>query len=187
MNRLLLAGLLPGVMLAACATAPKDAPTFSTGVLPPADPAYAVLVVYRMMVPPLAYKPTVTVNGQEAAELPNDAFTWIKAKPGHVSVKNDWSFASGNPAGAIDMDVEGGHYYYFEITGDRAPAILVPLTIVAHVVSNTASFHSGVQGRGFSAEDETTATGKLVKCCRYVPAEDDYMPADYVPPDGGSH
>jgi hypothetical protein len=170
------------LLLVGCAAAPKDAPTFSMAALPPQGSDYAVLVIYREMVPPLAYKPTVSVNGQEAAELPNDAFTWIKAKPGHVSVKNDWSFGSGNPAGAVDMDVEAGRYYYFEITGDQAPTNMTPFTIVAHVASNTASFHTAVQGRGFAPEDEATATGRLKACCRYVPVKDDYTPADYTAP-----
>lgn len=186
MNHLRLMGLLPLAALAACATAPDTAPKFSKDALPPPDPAYAVLVVYREMVTPLAYKSTVSVNGQEAVEMPNQAYTWIKAKPGHVSVKNDWSFASGNAAGAVDMDVEAGHYYYFEVIYDRDRGV-GPVSMMAHLVSDTATFHTAVQGRGFIPEDEPTATGKLVFCCRYVPVEDDYQPMDYPPPDSGGH
>jgi hypothetical protein len=172
------------VLLAGCATPPKDAPVFSAQMLPPPGTDYALLVVYREIVPPLAYKPTVSVNGEEAAELPNGAFTWIKVKPGRVSVKNDWSFASGNPAGAVDMEAQAGHYYYFEITGDSAPSIMTPVTIAAHVISNGATFHTAMQGRGFSPEEETTATGRLKACCRYVPANEDYKPVDYTSPSG---
>ncbi|MGH8335472.1 MAG: hypothetical protein ACRETL_01305, partial [Gammaproteobacteria bacterium] len=84
MNSKLLSALAATMVLVACATPSKNAPMFSAGALPPPSSDYAVLVVYRLMVLPFAYKPTISVNGQEAVELPNDAFTWIKVKPGHV-------------------------------------------------------------------------------------------------------
>lgn len=162
-----------------CATPSKDAAPFSMAALPPYSPNYAVLVVYRQMVPPLAYKPTVSVNGQKAVEMPNDGFTWIKVKPGHVSLRNDWSFAAGNPSGAVDLDVEAGHYYYFEITGDSEQQYVNP---IVHVAVNLATLHLAVQGRGLVLEEEAQAIKNLITCCRYVPLDNDYVPANYVPP-----
>jgi hypothetical protein len=156
------------MLLAACATAPKDAPGFSVEALPQ-DPAYALLVVYRGLVPPLAYKSTVSVNGVEAVAMPNQAFTWIKVRPGHTSLKNDWSFAAGNPAGAVDLAVQAGHRYYVEIfyPGDGSPGT---------AVTGLVTYHSSVQGRGLDTRDEASAL-QILHSCRYVPVE-----ADYVPP-----
>ncbi|HEX2666836.1 MAG TPA: hypothetical protein VHP13_00525 [Gammaproteobacteria bacterium] len=161
--------------LSGCATPPKDAPAFSVAALPD-DPAFAELVVYRQMVPPLAYKSTVSVNGVEAVEMPNDGFAVIPVKPGHISVKNDWSFAAGNPAGAVDIEVEAGHRYYFEVTyvGGGNPVSLAV---------NMASFHTGVQGRGFDFEEEAQALPVLTKCCRAVALDEDYVPPDPAPSD----
>lgn len=75
MNSRLLSALSVTMALVACATPPKNAPMFSVGALPSPSSDYAVLVMYRLVVPPLAYKSTISVNGQEAVELPNDAFT----------------------------------------------------------------------------------------------------------------
>ena len=156
------------VLLGACATAPKDAPGFSADALPQ-DSAYALVVVYRSLVTPLAYKSTVSVNGVEAVEMPNQAFTWIKVRPGHVSLKNDWSFAAGNPAGAVDLAVQAGHRYYVEIVypGDGSAVT---------AVTGLATYHSPIQGRGIDTRDAATALKALRFCCRYVPVEDDYVP-----------
>ena len=167
--RVCLAACLVALMLlGACATAPKDAPAFSAEALPQ-DPAYALLVVYRGLVPPLAYKSTLSVNGVEAVEMPNQAFTWIKVRPGHVSIKNDWSFAAQNPAGAVDLAVQAGHRYYLEIfyPGDGSPVT---------AVTGLASYHTPMQGRGIDTRDEAIALKTLQACCRYVPVEDDYQP-----------
>ncbi|HSN17748.1 MAG TPA: hypothetical protein VLV87_06015 [Gammaproteobacteria bacterium] len=160
-------GLAAVIFLAACATAPKDAPGFSVDSLPQ-DPAYALLVVYRGLVPPLAYKSTLSVNGVEAVEMPNEAFTWIKVRPGHTSLKNDWSFAAGNPAGALDLAAQAGHRYYIEIfyPGDGSPIT---------AVTGLATYHTPMQGRGLDTRDEATAL-KILHSCRYVPVEDGYVP-----------
>ena len=160
-------------LLTACATPPKDAPAFSTAALP-SDPAFALLVVYRQMVPPLAYKSTISVNGVEAAEMPNEGFAAIPVKPGHVAVKNDWSFAAGNPAGAVDIDVQAGHRYYFEV-------VYTDVGSPVGMAVNMASFHTGVQGRGFKFEEEAQALPMLTKCCRAVALDDDYVPPEPIP------
>ena len=170
-NILCLIGM--AALLSGCATPPKDAPAFSTASLPD-DPAFATLVVYRQMVPPLAYKSTVSVNGVEAVEMPNDGFAAIPVKPGHVSVKNDWSFAAGNPAGAVDLDVQAGHRYYFEVTYVGAGNVVA-------LAATMATFHTAVQGRGFSFVEEAEAVPILTRCCRSVQLEDDYVPPDPIP------
>lgn len=201
MNGKLLAALAVTMVLVACATAPKNAPMFSVGALPPASQEYAVLLVYRQIVFPLAYKPTISVNGQEAAELPNDAFTWIKVKPGHVHLRNDWSFAAGNPSGAFDLDVDAGRYYYFEIAVDPPcqdeagmPSLYTSCNVqpifpvaAAHAAFNLATLHVAIQGRGIYLESQAYAAQNLTKCCRYVPVEDDYVPTAYVPSDKGTN
>ena len=160
------------LLLAGCATAPKDAPAFSTDALPQ-DPAYAVVVVYRGLVIPFAYRSTVSVNGVEAVEMPNEAFTWIKVRPGHASIKNDWSFAAQNPAGAVDLAVQAGHRYYIEIFYPGNGGALTAVT-------GLATYHTAIQGRGFDVRDEATAL-KILHSCRYVPVEDDYVPPAPIP------
>lgn len=168
-------GLAAALSLTVCATAPKDAPGFSVDALPQ-DPAYALVIVYRGLVIPFAYRSTVSVNGVEAVEMPNQAFTWIKVRPGHVSIKNDWSFAAQNPAGAVDLAVQAGHRYYIEIfyPGNGNPAT---------AVMGLATYHTSVQGRGFDVRDESEAVKVLNSCCRYVPVEDDYVPPAPIPDD----
>ncbi|MGH8283529.1 MAG: DUF2846 domain-containing protein [Gammaproteobacteria bacterium] len=176
MTRLRLSVLLAiTLLMVSCATPPKDAMSFSMAALPPPSPDYAVLVVYRQIVFPVAYKSTISVNGQEAVEMPNEGFTWIKVKPGYVLVKNDWSFAAGNPSGAYDLDVAAGQYYYFEITGNTYNP---PLQVVEdlHIAAGLVTYHSSVEGRGFVLRDAAVAIRELTTCCRHVPVEDDYVP-----------
>ena len=168
--------LAAGALLGGCATAPKDAPAFSAEALPQ-DPGYALVVVYRQMVPPLAYKSTVSVNGVEAVEIPNQAFTWIRVKPGHVMLKNDWSFAAGNPAGAVDLEVEAGHVYYVEVVYYIGGANVIGLA------GTMSTFHNPEEGRGFEPREEAEALKSLKVCCRYVPVEDDYAPPEPAPSD----
>lgn len=130
-----------------------------------------MVVVYRQIVTPTGRKVTISANGQEAVELPNQAFAGIKVKPGHVVVRSDWPWGAGNPSGVDNIDAQAGQYYYFEIVANTSGAD--PIISMMHVV---------MEGKGLIPEEAAQATESLTHCCRVIPVEDDYAPADYVPP-----
>lgn len=164
-------------LIGACATAPKDAPPFSMTALPPSSPDYALLVVYRNFIVYKGNKPDISVNGREAVSLPNEAFTWIEVKPGHVKVQSDWTRGADNGSGFVDLDVEAGHNYYIEITDNPPPSPeTLPALLLAQKVMHMTIQHDAVEGRGLTVEEEVQATANLKTCCRYVPLDDDFVP-----------
>jgi hypothetical protein len=139
--------------LTGCGTDSEDeAPRFSVAAVPK-TPGYATLVVYRQGITPYRRGAELDVNGQEAMSLDAFTFTLILAKPGHVHIHSSWAFdLLYMPTGDVDLDVQAGQIYYFEITPDLVQ------------------------------EDPATAVGPLQQCCRYEPVSDSYRPAGYSPP-----
>ncbi len=76
------------VLLAACQTAPKDAPPFS---LAPAAPAgYGTLYLYRLDAPPYTGLIRLSVAGRPVLAAPEQAYTWIHLKAGEYTVLAEW-------------------------------------------------------------------------------------------------
>ena len=203
MDRRSLLALPAMALLAACTigVSGKAAPVsqFSLAALPPPSTDYALVVVYRQQMMPLGRKPTVSVNGVDALDLPRASFSWIKVKPGHVHVRSAWAFDTGNLPGFADFDAEAGKVYYFQVTQVFAPppdlGVFPPPTRVSATVEMAIfvidSVRIQLQGKNLQPEDEATAvhnlTSNLDACCRYVPTDDDYAPVDYRPPESGDH
>jgi hypothetical protein len=184
-----------GLILGACSGPEDGAPGFSVQTLP-ISTKYATLVVYRQKVAPLSSvanamsserRVTLIANGAETMTLHAEAFTLILVKPGHLHLVSKWGFGLVlNPTGYVDLDVQVGKVYYFQVVADDEPEPSPDVQVAQGAPTGTWLVDGNkvwVTGQWLMPEDETIATSELQYCCRYMPVNDDYVPADYTGPD----
>jgi hypothetical protein len=185
---------LSGLFLAACSGPEAGAPGFSVQALP-VSTKYATLVVYRQKSSPLSSVATVMssdrrvallANGAEAMTLHAEAFTLILVKPGHLHLESKWGFdLLLAPTGYADLDVQASKVYYFQVVPDDEPepspdAQQVPnAPATTWLVDGTKVW---VTGKWLMPEAADLAVGELQYCCRYMPVDEDYSPAEYTDP-----
>ena len=148
----LLAALLCAVaVLVGCATS-EDAPAFSRAPVPQPTADRAILYMYRVHALPLAWSAFLQIDGQEAASLANQGFTWVYLRPGKHKFQFGWPFLAGMPRVNFERTLEAGRVYAFEMRGD-----------IRGAASSTMELTSAIAPIDF---DE--ARRVMAGCCRYV-------------------
>ena len=96
------------LVLFGCASGAK----FTTSEPPSTDSAR--LYVFRPSSAPILYKPTISINGTEIAELANKGYLDIELKPGTYTVESRWSVLSGvvGRTTKIQLEAKTGDIYY---------------------------------------------------------------------------
>jgi len=155
--RWLLAGLV--FLVAGCAQAPSTAPTLSEAGIGTPDQDSGILVVYRELVPPVAYTVSVLVNGQRVASLPNDAYTFIRVPPGDHEVRISWPALAMTPGRKTEAAVAAGEHVFVAFTG-RTDAVL--FTSPESAVPVTSQLLAVVP--------PAPGLDRINRCCRHVPA-----------------
>lgn len=149
--------LIFALMASACATAPKNATSFTDTQIGVPDEANSVVVVYRKMVPPVLYSVNVSLDGARVATLPNRSFTWFYVKPGPHELKISWPALAMIPGSKVGLTAEAGKVHYVEFSGGLE---------VAGGITPTAFTTSNV-----GEKSENAAEAELRQCCKYVPAQ----------------
>ncbi|KEI71890.1 DUF2846 domain-containing protein [Endozoicomonas elysicola] len=148
--------VIVSLLLGACATAPESAPKYHEADIGAPDNNKAVLVIYRQLVPPVAYKVKAKVNDNVISSLPNQAFTWTYLEPGHYDIDISWPLFALIPGESREITVNAGHYYFIEFSGDMMVAGGTTLT-------------------PYSINDLDVIAPKkaievLKNCCQYIPS-----------------
>lgn len=142
------------VLLLGCATPPNEAPKLSETQLGKPDQERAVLIIYRKMVPPLAYSVTAKVDGNPLAKLPNKAFTWTYLTPGEHKVEIRWPLLALLSGEEYDLNIEAGNYYFLQFGGE------LNFTGVGYGTYTTSHM---------ALEEQTKALLEIEECCRLIP------------------
>ncbi|WP_422134279.1 hypothetical protein [Endozoicomonas sp. ALD040] len=148
--------LLSAVLLSACSTAPKNAASYIDAKIGIPSEDKAVLVIYRQMVPPVAYSVSAEVDGKPIAKLPNNTFTWTYLEEGDHNIKIKWPFMALTPSKEYVLNIVPGNYYYVEFGGDLHVGWIN--TAIPYTVNN------------LSPIDPKKAEHVLTECCSYMPA-----------------
>ena len=101
-----LASVSLAVVVCGCATGAK----FTTQNTP--RDGGALLYVYRPSSPPYLLRPTIVVNGTEAAKLGSKRYFELSLNPGSYVIKADWFMTSGVPDSEMTLQAEAGQTYY---------------------------------------------------------------------------
>jgi hypothetical protein len=141
------------VLVAGCATAPKDAPSFAEASVAKPNEHSSILILYRKLVTPLAFSVTAKLNGKVLAELPNEAFTWARMGPGEQILTIEWPALAGQSDKKQVLKVEPGKYYFVEFRGNFNTALGV-----------------GYSFQNLGEVNQDRAITDLLECCRHVPA-----------------
>ena len=136
------------VLLSSCASTPSDAPSYSSA--PKAESGYSTLYIYRHDAPPYLYTPTISFNGIEVINPPEESYTWLHVKGGTYQVKVDWSFMAGWPDLNFEFQIKENEEYYLKIFGDFQNGSTMKLT------SNAKSL------------EKNEAEKELKSCCKYI-------------------
>ncbi len=160
---LLILGLVLGLL--GCASGPK----FVIPVQPRDD--MATVYFFRPNSPPLAFKPTILVNGVKVADLTNQGYFDLLLKPGSYTVKADWGLLSGVHDRQFSFQAEAGQIYYMLVASEMnmAGVIVTPNSAVPAIY-----FESGI---GLVSRD--VAEGSITKCGlveKYQGADDSIIP-----------
>lgn len=144
------------LFLTACATAPEQATRYSETDIGLPDSKQSVFVIYRQLVPPVAYSVKASVNGQPVATLPNNAFTWFYLEEGSHDIAISWPMLALMPGERHEVDVKSGNYYFLEFSGEMMVA--GGLTLTPYSVSD------------LSVVNKDDAVQVLKNCCQFVPS-----------------
>ena len=154
MHKLLASLLL--LLLSACQTVPRDAPSFTPA--PPAPPGYGTLYLYRLDAPPYTGLIYFSVSERRIFAAQEQAYTWVHIKAGEHSVFAEWPAQPGwKSPPAAKVKVTEGASTYVRAEGAvkwRPPSWTTPAGI------NMNSMLTLIPPERASAE--------LVVCCRYV-------------------
>ena len=139
--------------LLGCASTHKNAQSFSEANIGVPTEEKAVLVLYRKLVPPVAFTVKAMVDGDLVAKLPNKAFSWVYVKPGEHKISFSWPGWTLTSGQSEIVNVESGRFYFVELRGGLGYSVGI-----SYVVNDISV---GTYAEKF--ED-------INSCCKYVPA-----------------
>ncbi len=151
--------LLLCMILASCAAMPaQHAPTYNESQVGEPDINGAILILYRKMVPPVAYSVTATINDESFATLPNNSFAWKYLSPGDYEIKITWPIIAMTFGKTIKLSVEAGQYYFVNFGGDFNILMLGTGAV-------------GYSTHNLAVQNTEGALREIKECCRQAPSE----------------
>jgi len=106
------------ISLTGCATAPTNAPMYSSMKIPEATDRTAIVVMYRTMTPPTAFHMPVLVNDNKVIEIPNESFTWVEVPAGENEITIDWPIWVGIRASTLKANFEANKTHFVKLGGN---------------------------------------------------------------------
>jgi len=132
-------------------TVPETVPTAPPAITLASIPGGHNLVIYREHAEPMAWSPTVKVDGHKIVAIPNKHYTSTRVEPGRHTVTLTWPLISTQRGTSMEIDVkDDGVVHYVEVVG----------------VSRYDGYYVTL-GSGIGEVKPEFAASLISKCCRY--------------------